>query len=213
MDGCTLHFPTVDVALISNPGPSNSPLMPQCPHFDSKNPEVVLRYLQAFNRVLVGHGAALQQQLCRRHVVVGHCEKERRLPLVAVAASDPGVEHVVGVVARLQQNLGQNQNQNLEPEGPRTAHLEAPRVSSCSSGVQWAHPTLADLCLAGDPDQQLQSPEDTECRGRVTGDTPGNWASVRRALTAGVLCALPGGPAGVPCFWPRWRLHRTPAAG
>lgn len=60
------------------------------------------RHLQTFNWVLIGHGPGLEQQLRARHIVVGHRKKERRLPLVVVAPSDPGVEHVVGVITRIQ---------------------------------------------------------------------------------------------------------------
>lgn len=63
------------------------------------------RYLQTFDRVLVGHGAGLQQQLHRRHVVIGHGKEEGGLPLVVIAAPDPGMEHVVGIVTGVQQDL------------------------------------------------------------------------------------------------------------
>lgn len=74
-------------------------------------------------------------------------------------------------------------------------------MSSCSGGVQRAHPALADLCLTGDRDQQLQSSENTQHHGRVTGETPRNpaWlliqhllqvSSVRRSVDRHVSCVF-----------------------
>lgn len=65
--------------------------------------------------------------------------------------------------------------------------------------MQRAHPALADLCLTGDRDQQLQSSENTQHHGRVTGETPRNpaWlliqhllqvSSVRRSVDRHVSC-------------------------
>lgn len=62
-------------------------------------------YLQTFDRVLVGHGSGLQQQFCWRHIIIRDGKEESWLPLIIVAAANPGVEHVVGVVPCVQQYL------------------------------------------------------------------------------------------------------------